>query len=474
MERILWPQWSTIDFGGRQFQVWHVHRWNQSLRQLTIGQTCICHIPVMLCISLPLDLCYCPENIFLVGIAPSKKEPCLEQVNFILRTIIEQLKVLWSTGLFLTRTARHPQGRLVFAGLLPFFADLPALRRTLGFASPNAHRMCSFCLLTRDKIKNIETESWPLRNLDDHRRWARKSREATNQKTRKKILRDHGVRYSALLELPYWNILEYHVVDAMHNLLLGILKWQTQRFWLMSDVDDEKEPAKVSRAEVNDLIASVAANPVTQATPPGHEDDHEAETSFHNILFGTDDPNDGNFGEDDWGSSDVDEEDDVGSRVSRTELLDLIAMAPSTKSDDEGRALPGFRDMQFGSTTDPSDEDFLPTVPGDNWNGRWVAPPEGKIIFDSDVISHINRCLKRIHIPTYINRAIPILGKASFGRLKADEWRNLFVIQLPLILPLLWNDGEQESPSLLHNFAHLVSLVTILLKQSTNSNLINQ
>ncbi|KNZ54367.1 hypothetical protein VP01_2964g6 [Puccinia sorghi] len=81
-----------------------------------------------------------------------------------------------------------------------------------------------------------------------------------------------------------------------------------------------------------------------------------------------------------------------------------------------------------------------------------------------------HRPLKKVHIPTWIERAIPVLGKASFGRLKADEWRNLFTVQLPLILPLLWT----ASKALLHNFEHLVSLVNLALKRSINNERINK
>ena len=42
--------------------------------------------------------------------------------------------------------------------------------------------------------------------------------------------RQYGVRYTELLRLPYFDVVEYHVVDPMHNLLLYtmcfIQKWQ--------------------------------------------------------------------------------------------------------------------------------------------------------------------------------------------------------------------------------------------------------
>ena len=35
----------------------------------------------------------------------------------------------------------------------------------------------------------------------------------------------YGVSYSELLRLPYFDIVEYHVIDPMHNVLLGTSKY---------------------------------------------------------------------------------------------------------------------------------------------------------------------------------------------------------------------------------------------------------
>ncbi|EHS62629.1 uncharacterized protein PGTG_22604 [Puccinia graminis f. sp. tritici CRL 75-36-700-3] len=101
--------------------------------------------------------------------------PSLEQINWILRPIVEQLKVLWDTGLVLSQTHLKPQGRRIRAAILPFFANLPALRCALGFPGPTSTRMCSYCLLTKDEITNLKPETWPPRNLADHKEWVIKS-----------------------------------------------------------------------------------------------------------------------------------------------------------------------------------------------------------------------------------------------------------------------------------------------------------
>ncbi|PLW31340.1 hypothetical protein PCANC_19621 [Puccinia coronata f. sp. avenae] len=323
----------------------------------------------------------------------------------------EQLKLLWSPGVYLLQTCQHPKGRLIRAALLPFFADLPALRRSLGFAGHNAKRMCSFCLIDKKDIKNFDKQSWPLQNLADHRYWANQSREAPNAKAKKQILSDHGVRYSVLLELLYWNIVDYHVVDAMHNLLLGILKWQCQRFWLISDVVDEEEPPPVSSRELDQLLKDSLKS--TIAEPEG-------------------------------------------------------SSSPFPEGSDFG--IP-FADMLFGSHTGTNNTDF---ELGKDWDGNWIPPSTGQVILDKDALSAINQRFKKLHIPSWIGRAIPALGKALFGRLKANKWRNLFSIQLPLVLRAVWEDGDLANQLLLENFAHLVSFINIALKQTINKDLIDK
>lgn len=129
-------------------------------------------------------------------------------------------------------------------------------------------------------------------------------------------------------------------------------------------------------------------------------------------------------------------------------------------------------DLPFTSETDPSNLPFDPTAADDGWDGHWTASSE--VILDLHALSFINKMLPRVRIPTWIKRAVPVLGKASFGRLKADEWRNLFTVQLPLILPLYWSNSLPITRSLLHNFSHLVSLVNIALKRSTSTKQIHR
>lgn len=363
---------------------------------------------VLVCLSLPVQLCRLPENVFLVGIAPGPQEPSLDLFNWILIPIIEQLRTLWQTGLLLSKTHRHQRGRHISAALLPFFADLPALRRSLGFASATATRMCLYCLLSKQEITNLNPDSWPKRTPEEHKLRAVEYHHARTIKAQHQLLLTNGAPYSALLKLDYWNIIDYHVVDSMHNLLLGLLQWHCCKFWCMSDRKlDSPDTQHISPSGLEALVKE--ANKINSQA-------RTITTNTHQLT-----------------------KDNNGLTI-------LTA--------------------QFNSKTNSSNAPFEPSTIDDGWNGDWTLTSE-EVIIDSNALKFIKKMLTCIRIPTWIKRAIPVLGKASFGRLKANEWRNLFTIQLPLILLVFWIDLIPETRSLLHNFAHLTSFINLALKRST-------
>ena len=47
---------------------------------------------------------------------------------------------------------------------------------------------------------------------------------ATTKDARKKIERAMGVKYSVLTTLPYYDSIQYTIIDPMHNLFLGSAK----------------------------------------------------------------------------------------------------------------------------------------------------------------------------------------------------------------------------------------------------------
>lgn len=188
----------------------------------------------MVLLNLPPHLRYLPENLYLVGVIPGK--PSLNQINHFLKLLVDDLLPLWSPGIRLSRTAKHRHGRRCHAALIPLVADLLAARQTAGFGSHSMTQFCSCCRLTLDDIEDFSPSTWRPRNLEDHKRAAYLWRDAANTAEREQIFEDHGVRWSELLRLPYWDPIRFTAIDSMHNLYLGLLKDHCREIWGM-DLD---------------------------------------------------------------------------------------------------------------------------------------------------------------------------------------------------------------------------------------------
>ena len=130
--------------------------------------------------------------------------------------------------------------RIIRLALTGVFCDLPASRKVCGFPSFNAMHGCLKTFVTtsfgeQPDYSGYDRESWPIRDLTIHRQ---KCLEYINCKTKaaqKNIERQYGVRYSALIDLPYFNPIRYTAIDPMHNLFLGTSK-HCMEIWLNKSI----------------------------------------------------------------------------------------------------------------------------------------------------------------------------------------------------------------------------------------------
>ena len=68
--------------------------------------------------------------------------------------------------------------------------------------------------------------------MDQHRKDAN---DYLGAKTSSQLLSKNGVRYSLLLELPYLDIVKFHTIDPMHNMLLGTAK-HVIKTWIKNEI----------------------------------------------------------------------------------------------------------------------------------------------------------------------------------------------------------------------------------------------
>lgn len=178
----------------------------------------------MVCLNLPPTLRYRRENVYLAGVMPGPKAPSLEEINHLLDPLVEELVEMWVNGLYFSQTARHSNGRLVRCAIVPLVCDLGALRKTAGAASHSMKYFCSYCQLEKGHINSLRRAEWPTRTCDEHRKLAEQWRDAATVKEREELFNATGIRYSVLLKLPYWRPTRFIVIEAMHNLFLGLFQ----------------------------------------------------------------------------------------------------------------------------------------------------------------------------------------------------------------------------------------------------------
>ena len=184
-------------------------------------------------------------------------------MNSYLKPLVDELLELW-TGTYLTAPGVFVPVR---CALLCISCDLPATRKVCGFTSFSSLHGCSKCMKkftcdsfgSKSDYSGYDRETWKMCTKDEHLQQVSKVNDARTATDQQQNEKKYGVRYSELLRLPYFDIVEYHVIDPMHNLLLGTGKYlmtmwkdsgiltKAQFEYIQQGIDGMKVPANVGR-----------------------------------------------------------------------------------------------------------------------------------------------------------------------------------------------------------------------------------
>jgi len=178
------------------------------------------------CLNLPLDIRYKPENTYLAGVIPGPKEPHLTELNHYMRPVVDQLSASWERGVRFIHTANHHDGRDTHSVVANAVCDLPAARKVNQSANHSSHFYCSHCdCFHKSTCGQTDFESWHLQDCRVLHTHAEIWKNAATRKEQENIFTMHGIHWSELWHLPYWDPPRMLVVDSMHCLLEGLAQF---------------------------------------------------------------------------------------------------------------------------------------------------------------------------------------------------------------------------------------------------------
>ena len=185
-------------------------------------------------LNLPRHIRYCQENIIICGLIPGPREPS-HNINSFLEPLVEDLLTLWRG-----KEIKLPSKTIsIQAALICVSCDSPAMRKVCGFVAHNAVKGCYKCMKSfqtasfgeKPDYGGFDRSTWVLRKHKDCFDAGMLHKHAKTAKERSAIERSYGVRYTALLTLPYYDAVSFCMIDPMHNLLLGSAKTFT-KMWI--------------------------------------------------------------------------------------------------------------------------------------------------------------------------------------------------------------------------------------------------
>ncbi|CDO68121.1 hypothetical protein BN946_scf185044.g29 [Trametes cinnabarina] len=392
----------------------------------------------LVCYNLPPELRFLQEHMCLLGIIPGPNEPSVHELNHFLRPLVDELLVLWRSGIWLSQTALHPAGRLVRAAVIPLICDLPAMRKAAGFAGHGSTHFCSFCLLKKPNMNDL-SRPWPSRTWQEHLNIASIWRDAPTEADRTAIFDEHGLRWSELLRLPYWDPTRYAVVDAMHNLFLGDLRHHCRDVWGINIKDKSSSKAVPhTPAEQQEWLTRLVTALRDSVLPNG--------TFVKGAVSAVSSPRKGYL----------------------VALAQLNNIQPESKPTKEGYAIALLHWVRQHSV----DQLAIPPVLEKATSDFHLAENEYDLakfrVLTPEIIEVLRADMKSTYLPSWMERPPTNFGSPSHGKLKADHWRTVCTVNMVITLVRIWSAATATAGDrkVLENFVHLVVAVDLATRRS--------
>ncbi|TEB18729.1 hypothetical protein FA13DRAFT_1577459, partial [Coprinellus micaceus] len=387
-------------------------------------------------------------NIYLVGIIPGPDGPSTDQINHLLKPLVDNFIMLWRTGLYLSRAHSHPNGVPVRGAIVPLSCDLPAARQMAGSANYMHTNFCSECKLKKSDMNDLDRDSWEPRTWEEHKYQAERWQNAPTPDACAQLVKEHGVRWSQLLRLPYWDPTRFTLIDSMHAFYLRIFQHHIRKIWGMDIKFEDGEGITHDRS----------------ANTPGESDLQNAHHIFHHGTLSQ------------------------LHTLPRTTLVELCRDTGSLSVSGKKEVILN-RMCQYLVALILEEVRRIPsklagqllTPPQCLWRGieggRPKAPrPKPTRVLGRETLKQIWSDMRSLNRPSWQANSPVKPSEKKWGKFTADQWRTFCTVNLPVTLIRLWGGAEEGSIERrrLDNFMYLVTAVKLTTMNPINEERIRE
>ncbi|OAD68741.1 hypothetical protein PHYBLDRAFT_117149 [Phycomyces blakesleeanus NRRL 1555(-)] len=203
--------------------------------------------------NLPCSERFKKENVILVGLMPEPKEASTSDINNYLKLLVNELMELYK-GIKI-KTHQCPNITSIQAALLMVACDIPAAKKVCRFTSNTSTNACHKCKHQFSRLAGTSSVDYSgfdfskclLRTKNDNHKNAEIWRNATKPTERQCLEVTHGVRWSKLHRLQYFDIVCCTIIDPIHNLFLGTARRMLER-WVANGLINNKKLIAMQKA----------------------------------------------------------------------------------------------------------------------------------------------------------------------------------------------------------------------------------
>ena len=151
-------------------------------------------------------------------------------IKHYLTWLVDNFLDFWHPGVQFSWTDGYKHGRLVHCAIVCIVCNLPVACKTSGFWPSSHSHFCAICHCTCQSHSYGDTNYhlWHRCTKEECLASAKIFNDAETKAEQHMEFASSGVKWSELLHLPYFDPTRFVIIDAMHNLFLGLINQHFQ------------------------------------------------------------------------------------------------------------------------------------------------------------------------------------------------------------------------------------------------------